>query len=58
MATRMILSKELETEIGNLKKKIEKIAWSNQTSDQTAEWLDSLCAMLGELSDSNEKNTK
>jgi len=49
MTTRMILPKELENEIVNLKNKLELIAASNQTSDLTAEWLDSLCGMLSEL---------
>lgn len=49
--TRMILPKELSTQISNLKKELENIAWSNQTSDVTSEWLDSLCEMLSELAE-------
>jgi len=48
-AKRMILPKELATQISNVKKELEAVAWSNQTTDVTAEWLYNLCELLDEV---------
>jgi hypothetical protein len=51
MTKRLILSPEFEKEISSLKKKLSAIAWENHISDETSEWLDTLCDTLGELAE-------
>lgn len=46
---RMLLPKQLVAEISSVKEQLEKISFSNQTSDVTADWLDNLCDLLDEL---------
>lgn len=46
---RMLLPKQLVAEISSVKEQLKKIAFSNQTTDVTADWLDNLCDLLDEL---------
>ena len=46
---RMLLPKQLTEQISSVKEQLEKVAFSNQTTDVTADWLYNLCDLLDEL---------
>ena len=46
---RMLLPKHLTEQISSVKEELEKAAFSNQTTEVTADWLYNLCDLLDEL---------
>jgi len=46
---RMLLPKQLTEQISSVKEQLEKVAFSNQTTEVTADWLYNLCDLLDEL---------